>query len=122
MPDDLAVKELQDYFRGRIRNATSILREERVVRGLESVRRANTERALLLGPDNLSSERPLGKNRRVRIGEDDHCKVCHKRFGASAVRVYPDNEVIHYGCIGRSGNRRMGEGGFAAMRRSTGWG
>ncbi|PIB00610.1 Vacuolar morphogenesis protein 6 [Cercospora beticola] len=125
MPDDLAVKELQDYFRGRIRNATSILREEMIVRGLEGVRRANTERTLLLGPDNLAHEKPLGKNRRVRIGEDDHCKVCHKRFGASAVRVYPDNEVIHYGCIGRSGNRRMGGGdgiGSSMRRNAAGWG
>lgn len=115
MPDDLAVKELQDYFRGRIRNATSILREEQIVRSLEGVRRANTERLLALGPDGVSSEKPLGKNRRVRIGEDDHCKVCHKRFGASAVRVYPDNQVIHYGCIGRSN-------AHGATRRSAAWG
>lgn len=115
MPDDLAVKELHDYFRGRIRNATSILREEQIVRSLESVRRTNTERLLSLGPDGLSSEKPLGKNRRVRIGEDDHCKVCHKRFGASAVRIHPDNQVIHYGCIGRSNVH-------AATRRSAAWG
>lgn len=115
MPDDLAVKELQDYFRGRMRNATSILREEQIVRSLEGVRRTNTERLLSLGPDNVSSEKPLGKNRRVRIGEDDHCKVCHKRFGASAVRVYPDNQVIHYGCIGRSA-------AHGATRRTAAWG
>lgn len=103
MPDDLAIQELQDYFRGRIRNATSILREEMIVRSLEGVKRANTERLLLLGPDNLADEKPMGKNRRVRIGPEDHCKVCHKRFGASAVRVYPDNTVVHYGCIGKGG-------------------
>ncbi|KAI5369965.1 Putative vacuolar sorting protein 39/Transforming growth factor beta receptor-associated domain 1 [Septoria linicola] len=123
MPDDLAIRELHDYFRGRIRNATSISREEMIVRGLESVRRVNTEKMLLLGPDRLGREKPLGKNRRVRIGEDDHCKVCHKRFGASAVRVYPDNEVIHYGCIGRSGNKRMlaGDGMPNARRTGMGW-
>ncbi|SMQ46113.1 unnamed protein product [Zymoseptoria tritici ST99CH_3D7] len=121
MPDDLAVQELQDYFRGRIRNATSILREEMVVKSLEGVRRANTERLLSLGPDNVQSEKPMGRNRRVRIGEDDHCKVCHKRFGASAVRVYPDNEAIHYGCIGKSGTRRAPEGGLGGMRRSAAW-
>jgi hypothetical protein len=121
MPDDLAVQELQDYFRGRIRNATSMLREEMVVRSLEGVRRANTERMLSLGSDAMSSEKPLGRNRRVRIGEDDHCKVCHKRFGASAVRVYPDNEAIHYGCIGKSGVRRAPEGGLGAMRKSAAW-
>lgn len=126
MPDDLAVQELQDYFHGRIRNATSILREDMIVRGLEGVRRARTERTLLLGPDKLADEKPLGKNRRIRIGEDDHCRVCHKRFGASAVRVYPDNEVIHYGCIGRSGNARFSgatavDRSLAGMRRSAGW-
>ncbi|CZT24427.1 related to PHO87 protein [Ramularia collo-cygni] len=115
MPDDLAVKELQDYFRGRIRNATSILREEQIVRSLEGVRRTNTERLLSLGPDGAPGGKALGKNRRVRIGEDDHCKVCHKRFGASAVRVYPDNQVIHYGCIGRSTAP-------GATRRSAAWG
>ena len=100
MPDDLAVKELHDYFRGRIRNATSILREEKIVRSLEEVRKVDTERLLLLGPDEVSG-RPKGRNRRVTIREEDHCKVCHKRFGASAVRVYPDNVVVHYGCVGR---------------------
>lgn len=120
MPDDLAVQELQNYFRGRIRNATSMLREDMVVKSLESVRRANTERMLLIGPDNNPSGKPMGKNRHVKISEDDHCKVCHKRFGASAVRVYPDNEVIHYGCINRSGNRKA-EGGLGGMRRSAGW-
>lgn len=115
MPADLAVRELQDYFRGRMRNATSILREEQIVRSLEGVRRANTERLLSLGPDGNPSEKASGKNRRVRIGEDDHCKVCHKRFGASAVRVYPDNQVIHYGCIGRST-------AHASTRRAAAWG
>lgn len=125
MPDDLAVQELQDYFRGRIRNATSILREETIVRGLEGVRRANRERTLLLGPDNISDERASGRNRRVRIGELDHCKVCHKRFqAAGAIRVYPDNEVIHYGCIGRSGRRTMPDDssrGFGGLRSASGW-
>lgn len=128
MPDDLAIRELQDYFRGRIRNATSILREEMVVRSLEGVRRANTERLLLLGPDKFSDEKPLGKNRRVRIAVEDHCKVCHRRFGASAVRVYPDNTVVHYGCIGkgnagsqRTSGRESGLG-LGRLRKSDGWG
>ncbi|KAF7195484.1 Vacuolar morphogenesis protein 6 [Pseudocercospora fuligena] len=126
MPDDLAVQELHDYFRGRIRNATSILREDMIVRGLEGVRKANRERTLLLGADNISDERPSGRNRRVRIGELDHCKVCHKRFqAAGAIRVYPDNEVIHYGCIGRSGRKIMPDTdssrGLGALRSSSGW-
>ncbi|KAK4506849.1 hypothetical protein PRZ48_000582 [Zasmidium cellare] len=121
MPDDLAVQELQDYFRGRIRNATSILREEMIVKSLERVRKDNTERVLLLGPDKFADEKPLGKNRRVRIGPEDHCKVCHKRFGASAVRVYPDNSVVHYGCIGKGvGSQRQESGlGLGRLRRDA---
>jgi hypothetical protein len=102
MPDDLAVVELQDYFRGRIRHSTALLRQERIQRSLEEVRKLNTERILLLGRDeDVEKGRIGGRNRRARIGEDDHCKVCHRRFGASAVKVYPDGEVVHYGCAGK---------------------
>ncbi|WPH04171.1 Hypothetical protein R9X50_00705900 [Acrodontium crateriforme] len=121
MPDDLAVNELQNYFRGRIRNATSILREEQIVRSLTNVRRDNAERLLLVGPDSLDElGKKAGRNRRVRITEDDHCKVCHKRFGASAVRVYPDNEVVHYGCVGKRA-REVGTTSPRNRRASSGW-
>lgn len=115
MPDDLAVKELQDYFRGRLRHATSLSREEKIIRSLEGVRLANTEHLLLLGTDaDVEMGRPGGRNRRVRIAEDDHCRVCHRRFGASAVRVFPDGEVVHYGCVGKraqdSGAKTTGRG------------
>ncbi len=102
MPDDLAIAELQDYFRGRIRHSTALLRQEKIQRSLEEVRKLNTERLLLLGRDeDVAKGKHGGRNRRVRIGEDDHCRVCHRRFGASAVRVYPDGDVVHYGCAGK---------------------
>ncbi|EMC94962.1 hypothetical protein BAUCODRAFT_72958 [Baudoinia panamericana UAMH 10762] len=102
MPDDLAIKELQDYFRGRIRNATSILRQTSVIKSLSAVQRVNTERQWLLGADQVvDAGGKGGRNRRVRITEEDHCRVCHKRFGASAIRVNPDNTVVHYGCVGK---------------------
>ena len=41
-----------------------------------------------------------GRNRRITIDESRHCVVCHKRFGGSAIRVYPDSSVVHYGCLG----------------------
>lgn len=104
MPNDLAVQDLQDYFKGRMRSATAALREERIVRSLEEVRRAAAERRLYLGSDDGVALG--GRNRRVRITEEDHCRMCHKRFGAYAVRVYPDGEVVHYGCMGK----RTGEG------------
>ncbi|TKA32841.1 hypothetical protein B0A50_01067 [Salinomyces thailandicus] len=118
MPDDLAVAELQDYFRGRIRNATSLLRTEQVIKSLESVRSVNAERMLLLGEDKLEEMGVKGgKNRRVRITEEDLCRICHKRFGASAVRVYPDNTVVHYGCAGK---RAAGESGLLGARKLSG--
>lgn len=43
----------------------------------------------------------------------DHCRVCHKRFGASAVRVQPSGEVVHYGCVG--GRAEKGVRGFGAV-------
>ncbi|KAK1091231.1 Vacuolar morphogenesis protein 6 [Friedmanniomyces endolithicus] len=119
MPDDLAVSELQDYFLGRIRNATSVMRETAVVKSLAAVQRSNTERAWLLGPDALSEVgKKAGRNRRVRISDEDHCKVCHKRFGASAVRVYPDDGVVHYGCV--PGKRAVVEGAAESGRRVGG--
>lgn len=119
MPNDLLILELEKYFQGRIRNANSVRNEERIVKGLEGVRKTELERELLLGNGTKLGK---GRNRRVVIREEDHCKVCHKRFGNSAVRVYPDNEVIHYGCIGRSGVKRMGaDGNFEAMKKMT-WG
>lgn len=125
MPNDLAIKELERYFRGRMRNANSVLNEERIVRGLEGVRKVTVEMELLLGRDvdvgsggvGAGAGTKGGRARRVVIREDDHCRVCHKRFGASAVRVYPDNEVVHYGCVGRSGVKRQQGSDFGGLKK-----
>lgn len=99
MPSDLPVAELQDYFRGRLRHATSVARQERVVRSLEETRAARAEYKLLTGGDEAKGSGWRGKDGRVRIGEEDCCGVCHRRFGASAVRVWPGGVVVHYGCV-----------------------
>ncbi|GAB7360442.1 hypothetical protein MBLNU230_g8396t1 [Neophaeotheca triangularis] len=124
MPTDLAVGELSSYFRGRLRHATSTQREAQVVRSLEAVRRDDAEMKLVLGNDEGVGGRRQGRNRRVTIREEDHCRVCHKRFGASAVRVYPDNEVVHYGCVGRRGleKREIGTGAGVGGVRGRVWG
>ena len=116
MPDDLAVAELEAYFRGRIRHATSALRQDKIVRSLEDVRKAHAERTLRLGADAIVEKGGIGgRSKRVVIKEEDHCRVCHKRFGASAIRVHPDGEVVHYGCVG--GRRQGGKGeAFGAKR------
>lgn len=102
LPNALALKELQGYFCGRMRDATSVSRQEAIVVGLEGIRRTRTERVLSFGSRDELGGQLRGRHRRVKIGGNDHCKICHKRFGSSAIRLYPDNEVLHYGCQGRS--------------------
>jgi Vam6/Vps39-like protein vacuolar protein sorting-associated protein 39 len=128
MPDTLPIFDLSSYFQGRIRHATSLSRASQMTKNLEGVRRAVTERHLLLGEDkSVDLGIHGGRNRRFRVGEEDHCKVCHKRFGASAVRVWPDGTVVHYGCVGRghqgSGGGRgvgVGVGGERSPRVGSG--
>ena len=116
MPDDLALEQLTSYFRGRMRLTTSQLYSSRITKALESVRQVDAERQLLLGKDKDVERGVLGgRNRRVRVGEDDHCRVCLRRFGNSAVRVYPpgqggEAEVVHYGCVRRGEAAGTGAG------------
>ncbi|KAK0653221.1 Vam6/Vps39-like protein [Lasiodiplodia hormozganensis] len=108
IPSVLPVKDLESYFCGRIRSANSVMNEERIVSQLRAVEKLEVESALLLGagPPGVVG----GRNRRVVIGEDRHCRVCGKRFGNSAIRVYPDGAVVHYGCFNRAG-AALGGGG-----------
>jgi Vam6/Vps39-like protein vacuolar protein sorting-associated protein 39 len=116
VPASLPVKELESYFRGRIRNANSVMNEERIVARLRAVEKVAIETAVLLGDgkvDNHGRKIPGGLNRRVVIDEDRHCAVCHKRFGGSAIRVYPDNSVVHSGCLrGSVGRKGTNAGGW----------
>lgn len=80
---------------------------------LAGVEKVAVEAELLLGQKSgggsalLEKKRvPGGLNRRVVIDEDRHCAVCHKRFGGSAIRVYPDNSVVHSGCLRGSIGRK----------------
>ncbi|EUC36044.1 hypothetical protein COCCADRAFT_34477 [Bipolaris zeicola 26-R-13] len=117
IPPSLPVKDLESYFFGRIRNANSLLNEERIVSRLRGVEKVAVEAAMLLGNDNKVDQYgrkvPGGLNRRVVIDGDRHCAVCHKRFGGSAIRVFPDNSVVHSGCMrGSVGKRTTGAAGW----------
>ncbi|KAF1917126.1 vacuolar sorting protein 39 domain 1-domain-containing protein [Ampelomyces quisqualis] len=117
VPPRLPVQELESYFRGRIRNANSVLNEERIVAKLRGVEKASVTEAVLLGDGQVGRDGrvvPGGLNRRVVIDEDRHCAVCHRRFGGSAIRVYPDNSVVHSGCMRGSsvGRAKGGTGGW----------
>lgn len=109
MPPSLPVKDLESYFRGRIRNANSVLASGRIEARLRGVEKAELEAAVLLGDgkvDGYGRRVPGGLNRRVVIDEERHCAVCHKRFGGSAIRVYPDGGVVHSGCLRGSLGRK----------------
>ena len=87
IPETKPVKELEPYFRGRVRAANTIVNESRVIAGLRSTLAFGEEVKLRLG-DGLPGSNG-GRSRRVIITEDRVCGVCHKRFGGSAIKVMP---------------------------------
>jgi hypothetical protein len=92
IPPNLSMATLESYFRGRMRAAVAKMNEDRIAAQLRAVRQADVEERLL-----------MEKSRSVTVGEDRLCPVCMKRFGNStAVRVYPDGKVVHYGCFNRA--------------------
>ena len=120
IPEDLPVKELESYFRGRIRSANTIVNEGKIVVGLRSTVAFAEEAKVRLG-DGIPGGNG-GRNRRVVITEERVCGVCYKRFGGSAIKVLPEyvraatshnemktiltrahhsNTVVHYGCSTR---------------------
>ncbi|KAF1360027.1 hypothetical protein EJ07DRAFT_117609 [Lizonia empirigonia] len=108
VPPSLPVRALESYFKGRIRAANSLLNRDRIVARLAGVDKVAVETRLRLG--DKTEHVPGGLNRRVVVHEDRHCAVCHKRFGGSAIRVWPDGSVVHSGCmrgsVGRGGGER----------------
>ena len=97
IPKALPVKELEFYFRGRVRSANTVTNDGRVEAGLRKVQAVMTETALLLGEGV-----PRGaRNRKVKVDEDRMCTVCFKRLGNSVISVFPDNSVVHLGCANR---------------------
>lgn len=88
IPEVLPVKELEAYFRGRIRSANTIVNEGRIVAGLRSTLAFAEEAKLRLGAGVPGGN--AGRNRRVIITEDRVCGVCYKRFGGSAIKVLPE--------------------------------
>ena len=86
IPEDLLVKELEFYFRGRIRNANSIMNDSMISAGLRKVEAVRVQAGLLLGDGAQSG----GRGRKVRIDEDRVCGVCYKRLGGSVISVFPE--------------------------------
>lgn len=101
IPPELLVRELEFYFRGRMRNANTSMNDSRIVAGLRKVDAVRVQAALQLGEDIKGTKSGGGRSRKVRIDEDRVCGVCHKRLGGSVISVFPDNSVVHLGCAGR---------------------
>lgn len=131
IPATLPVKELEDYFRGRIRAANSIVNEARVVAGLRKSEVVRAQASLLLGDEGDNGQADLtsniaadgtgsGRNRHVIVSEERVCGVCHKRLGRSVVSVLPDNTVVHYACSKRAVQKGMSSGGLGNLRKDAG--
>ncbi|KAI1343626.1 SPX domain-containing protein [Xylariaceae sp. FL0016] len=122
IPDTLPVSGLADYFRGRIRQANSVVAETRIVEALRKTQLVDSQALLLLG-DGMPGGQG-GRNRRAVIGEERVCGVCHKRLGNSVVAVLPDNSVLHYACLGRQrqGQARSLSGNRGGERVAGSWG
>ncbi|KAI9804645.1 MAG: Vacuolar morphogenesis protein 6 [Piccolia ochrophora] len=88
IPTSLPVKELESYFRGRIRSANSITNESRIVTGLQKTELVAAQAGALLGDGLPNGNR--GRNRSVVISDERVCGVCHRRLGGSAISVFPE--------------------------------
>ena len=118
LPGSLPIKDLEEYFLNRMRTATSLAREQAIISALNNVNDTRIKSKLFFGDDiesgRINTSTPAaGYNRRVVIGEAKMCNVCHKRLGRSAIRVWPDGEIVHYGCTER---RRLGRSGSAGVK------
>ena len=87
IPEVLPLKDLESYFRGQIRSASTVANEGHVVTGLRCALTFSEEAKLRLG-DGLPGGNN-GRNRRVIITDDRVCGICYKRFGGSAIKVMP---------------------------------
>lgn len=87
IPEILPIKDLESYFRGRIRSANTTVNEARIVAAMRSTVAFSEESKLRFGDGTPGGNK--GMNRRVVVTEDRVCGVCYKRFGGSAIKVLP---------------------------------
>ena len=94
IPESLPVRDLEFYFRGRIREVNSVMREARIVAGLRKVEAVRMQAGLLLGEGIPGANG--GRGRRVRIDDERVCGVCYKRLGGSVISVFPEYVVRNF--------------------------
>ncbi|KAL3471829.1 vacuolar sorting protein 39 domain 2-domain-containing protein [Aspergillus californicus] len=98
IPESLPVKELEFYFKGRMRAANTILNESRITASLLKVQNIATRAQLHVGE---GTDGKSSRSRHVTVTDERVCSVCHKRIGGSVINVFPDNTVVHLGCASR---------------------
>ncbi|KAE8137881.1 HbrB-domain-containing protein [Aspergillus pseudotamarii] len=91
IPESLPVKELDFYFKGRMRAATSALNESRIVSSLQKAQNFKTEAQLMVGE---GTDGKSCRMRHVTITEERVCGICHKRIGGSVINVFPDETML----------------------------
>ncbi|KAL2847450.1 HbrB-domain-containing protein [Aspergillus pseudoustus] len=87
IPESLPVKELEFYFKGRMRAANTILNESRITANLLKVENIKTRAQLLVGE---GTDGKSSRSRHVTVTEERVCSVCYKRIGGSVINVFPD--------------------------------
>lgn len=85
------MKELEFYFKGRMRAVTSLYNETRVVSNLHKAESIKAQAQLLVGEgiDARSS-----RSRHVTVTEERVCGICHKRLGGSVINVFPEYAIF----------------------------
>ncbi|KAI5306511.1 Vacuolar morphogenesis protein 6, partial [Ascosphaera pollenicola] len=118
IPESFPIRNLEFFFRRRMRASTSVLNRSKIEKGLRSVQNMALTRELCVGDDgslggpmSILSEKSLGRNnpgrsRNVVVSEERLCGVCLKRLGSSVISVFPDNSVVHLGFPARTGWRK----------------
>ncbi|KAF3942508.1 hypothetical protein ABW19_dt0207466 [Dactylella cylindrospora] len=90
IPQSIKVADLEHYFESRIRHSNSRVNMNRIM--------AQLYKAEAFRWEELHADT---KAKPVIIGEERVCPVCHKRLGKSVISVFPDGQVVHYGCASR---------------------
>lgn len=87
IPENLPVKELEFYFKGRMRSANSMFRQSRIAANLQMTENIKRQAQLLVGE---GTDGKSSRSRHVTITEERNCGICFKRLGGSVINVFPE--------------------------------
>lgn len=91
IPESLPLKELEFYFKGRMRAVTSQYNETRVVSNLHKAESIRMQAQLFVGE---GTEGRSSRARHVTVTEERVCRICHKRLGGSVIKVFPEYAIL----------------------------